>query len=72
MKRLELWGRNLRGAREGVGFTQAELAERIGVQQSSVARWEAGVAAPSDERKIALARLLNQEAYDLFPLVEDD
>lgn len=36
-------GRELKAAREKLGLTQAGLAEAVGVQRVTVARWEAGL-----------------------------
>jgi transcriptional regulator with XRE-family HTH domain len=33
-------GENLRKAREGLGLTQAQLAEELGIQPNTVARYE--------------------------------
>jgi len=35
--------RELRRARAGLGLTQAQLAERLGVTKNTVARWEVGI-----------------------------
>ncbi|NOT02637.1 MAG: helix-turn-helix domain-containing protein [Phycisphaerales bacterium] len=35
--------------REGLGFTQKELGERLGVDKLTVSRWERGVVRPSAE-----------------------
>lgn len=50
-------GDRIRQAREIAGLTQEKLAERAGVDQSRVARWERDLLVPSDEQlqKIALA-----------------
>lgn len=39
--------KRLRATRERSGLTQAELAERLGTTQQTIARWEAGKAEPS-------------------------
>lgn len=40
--------------REGLGLTQAELGERLGVDKLSVSRWERGAVRPSAESLAAL------------------
>jgi transcriptional regulator with XRE-family HTH domain len=35
-------GSRIRAAREGLGMTQAALAQRVGVSRSAVAQWETG------------------------------
>lgn len=39
--------KNLKAAREAMGLTQSDLAERLGTTQQSVGRWEKGKAEPS-------------------------
>ena len=58
---LEEMGRRIRqgrlelSAREGKALTQGDIAERLGVAQSTVGRWEAGLKEPGLEtiRRIA-------------------
>src|SRR5262245_51511646 len=38
-------------------WSQSEVAERIGVQQTTVSAWERGLATPSSGHLLALARL---------------
>lgn len=55
---IEGLGPLLRAARLEAGLTQAQLAARVGVQQSHVARWELGIVSPAPERiKSLLAAL---------------
>lgn len=35
--------------RNNMGWTQAELAEKVGVDQSTVVRWEAGGSIPQEK-----------------------
>jgi transcriptional regulator with XRE-family HTH domain len=44
------------------------LAEQVGVRQSTVTRWELGLAIPGDERKVAIATALGLPAEVVFPL----
>ncbi|MCL5883907.1 MAG: XRE family transcriptional regulator [Deltaproteobacteria bacterium] len=50
-----LSGDRFRQAREIRGWTQTELARRIGVYQSAIAQFEGGMAAPSQEKLQAIA-----------------
>jgi phage repressor protein C with HTH and peptisase S24 domain len=54
---LGMYGKAIQAARKRAGLTQTDLAERVGVQQGTVARWESGeIAAPMSRlRKIAEA-----------------
>ena len=44
--------------REKKGITQSELAKRVGVTQSAVAKWETGGFTPSTSTLFALADVL--------------
>jgi transcriptional regulator with XRE-family HTH domain len=48
----------LRDARTASGLTQVELAERLGVSQASIARWETGEARIGGPQEIALRTVL--------------
>lgn len=48
------WVRHLRGS---LGLTQAELADRLGCHQITVARWETGGQAPRGKKLRALQEL---------------
>jgi transcriptional regulator with XRE-family HTH domain len=48
-------GSRIRHARELRGYTQAELARRIGVRQPAIAQAESGLTSPSDETLTAIA-----------------
>ncbi len=52
--------------REKVGFSQQELANRMGVLQSAVCNWENEVALPRSRQLPELARVLNCTINDLF------
>ena len=54
------------GARCRLGWTQAELAERMGTTQSAIARMEGGGARPNLETLEKLARALELSMYRLF------
>ena len=49
---------NIRILRKKAGFTQIELAEKLGVSIATLRRWEAGETAPNGTRIIELANLL--------------
>lgn len=63
-----LWGVNIRVAREAKEHTQAELGKRVGVNQSTVAKWEKGTISPTRDNMVLLARVLEAEAREMFPL----
>ena len=61
---------SLRDAREARGWTQADLAERIGVSRKTVNTVENGVFVPSTVIALKLARAFGESVESLFSLVE--
>lgn len=59
IKRSEITGRILRYLRKRVGFTQAEIAKKIGMVQQTYAGYESGKHEPSIEIMIRLANVYN-------------
>lgn len=47
----------IRQSRERMGWTQVQLAEKLGVSERTVIRWEAGEAAMSEPAARLLAKL---------------
>ena len=39
----KIFGEKLRNHRKNIGFTQEEVAEKIGVSAQAISKWEAGV-----------------------------
>jgi putative transcriptional regulator len=60
----------LREARVAAGWTQAELAERVGVSRKTINTVENGVFVPSTVLALKLARALDMSVEGLFILVE--
>jgi putative transcriptional regulator len=60
----------LREAREARGWTQAQLADAIGVSRKTVNTVENGVFVPSTVVALKLARALGQPVEALFSLEE--
>ncbi len=60
----------LREAREAKGWTQGELAARIGVSRKTVNTVENGVFIPSTVIALKLAKALGHPVEALFSLVE--
>jgi putative transcriptional regulator len=61
---------HLRQARVAMGWTQAELAERVGVSRKTINTVENGVFVPSTVLALKLARALGVSVEGLFTLVE--
>jgi putative transcriptional regulator len=60
----------LREARVAAGWTQAELAERVGVSRKTINTVENGVFVPSTVLALKLAQALRVPVEGLFSLVE--
>lgn len=56
----------IRELRKKAGFTQAKLAEAIGVTQSTVSQWENSRALPDTAKLPRLADALSCSVADLF------
>lgn len=50
---------NIKKAREKAGLTQQELAEQLGIGQSTVAMWETQNSLPRTDKLPTLAKILN-------------
>jgi putative transcriptional regulator len=61
----------LREAREARGWTQAQLAEAIGVSRKTVNTVENGVFVPSTLIALKFARALGKPVEALFSVVEE-
>ncbi|MGN6495766.1 MAG: helix-turn-helix transcriptional regulator [Tsuneonella sp.] len=60
----------VRESREAKGWTQAELATRIGVSRKTVNTVENGVFVPSTVIALKMARALGEPVETLFSLIE--
>jgi len=57
----------IRRARERMGWSQSELARRIGVSKTAVSKWEDGATAPNRNRIELVARALGISPDALSP-----
>ena len=48
------------------GWSQEELAEKLGVSRQAVSKWESGASDPSTTNLMALAKLFGVSAEDLL------
>src|SRR5205809_6733213 len=55
--------------RKAVGYTQEQLAEQLGVERTTVARWEAGGTQPQPWQRPNLATALGLSADELQKLL---
>ena len=65
-------GRTIARQRKAVGLTQAQLAEKIGVQPETISRIETGSRTPSLDLVVQLSDALSLELHDLFRLHDRD
>lgn len=56
----------MQAARKAAGFTQDVLAERLGVEQTTVSAWENGRAFPSMDRFLDFARVTGLDVEALM------
>jgi transcriptional regulator with XRE-family HTH domain len=61
-------GKRIRDLRRARGLTAAQLAERLGVSEFAVSRWECGHTAPRMRRIAALAKALGVSLPELWSL----
>jgi putative transcriptional regulator len=64
-------GNSLKDARQKFGWTQAELAQRVGVSRKTINTVENGVFIPSTVLALMLARALGKPVEKLFFLVDE-
>ena len=58
---------NIKKARLNKGYTQTELAEKLGISTVSVWMWETGKRFPRMTRLKQIADILGTEPYKLLP-----
>lgn len=63
-------GQRLKQARTNAGFTQREVAEKLGMAQQHYARYEMGIVELNYEKIIFLCKLFQTSADFLFDLEE--
>lgn len=68
----DMLGNRIREERERLGWTQASLAERVGVSRKTVNTIENQVFTPSATLALKIARAFDRQVEDIFWLVEDD
>lgn len=59
-------GEKIKAAREKAGFTQAELASKLGIPYQSIGQWERGLRNPKWETLEKIAEALQIPVYELI------
>ena len=67
---VERLGNSLGAERETRGWTQAELAARVGVSRKTINTIENGVFVPSTITALKIARAFGRPVEDLFSVIE--
>ena len=62
-------GEKIKSLRKLKKWTQAELAEKVGIEPVSIARIETGLNFPKEENLVSIANALNIEVSELFSKV---
>ena len=65
---MEILGREIKTRRQDLGLGQGDLADRLGVTQQTISRWESGVVVPPPKRLAALADVLELKLHRLLSL----
>lgn len=68
---LKLIGMNIKLVRVRNGWSQAELAHKLGVEQSYVSRVESGSVAASCQKVYEIIHLLGCDIVDIFPNAQE-
>ncbi len=64
------YGARFKRYRKQSGYTQAQLAEILGIKQSSISDWENDISRPEYENLIALAKLYDETIDTLLGVEE--
>ncbi len=59
-------GKNIKSFRHSYGFTQAYLAERLGISVQAVSKWETGTSMPDIMLLPEIARVFGVSVDELF------
>lgn len=65
-KSIEIVGRNIRLAREALGMSQTELAEKADVKQNTISNYESGQRSPGYQTLCLIANALGVTVVDLL------
>ncbi len=62
------FGKNFKAIRLQNGYTQKQVADKLGIKQSNISDWENNVSRPEYENLIALAELYHETLEALLGL----
>lgn len=64
------FGENLKRERVSAGYTQKQLAQKLGIAQQRISQWELGIVEPTLSSIIELIKALNVRFEDLVDIDE--
>jgi len=62
----DVFAKRLKELREGAGLSKVDLAEKLGVSDNQIRRWESGTARPRPEKEDLLAEIFQINPIDLY------
>ena len=63
-------GEQIQALRKGLGLSQEELGDRLGVARQSVSKWESGATVPELDKLIAMSKLFGVSVGSLLGIEE--
>jgi transcriptional regulator with XRE-family HTH domain len=70
MSKRTPWGERVRSTRKAANLTQQDLSEMVACHPTTISDIEVGRTLPSDLLKVRLARALDVDPAELFPLAD--
>lgn len=67
---MKSFGENLKYERKIAGLTQQQLADKMGIKQQQLSRWERDEIEPAVSSIVAIAKALDVNYDDLFDGIE--
>ncbi len=67
---MKSFGENLKYERKIAGLTQQQLADKMGIKQQQLSRWERDEIEPAVSSIVAIAKALDVSYDDLFDGIE--
>ena len=64
------FGKNFKEARKQSGYSQKQVAEKLGIYQSNVSDWENNVSRPEYEKLIELAKMYETSLEELLGVAD--
>ena len=65
-------GNRLASIRKEKGYSQEELAEKLGVSRQAISKWECGEASPDTDNLIELAKIYNMSLDELLEIKKEE